>query len=112
MEIEHLRAVKSTLNGTVARVIQELEEAQLPAQRAEGHAELLRVRVSLYLVSNLMYVMQLPFPVEESLFPFPFPFLLPFFTLFYILQHSLEFPSSYIHNVFTFHSLIQTCIFC
>ncbi|XP_071537849.1 laminin subunit alpha isoform X2 [Panulirus ornatus] len=44
MEIEHLRAVKSTLNGTVAIMMQELEEAQLPAQKAEGHAEHLRVR--------------------------------------------------------------------
>ncbi|XP_042212496.1 laminin subunit alpha-like isoform X1 [Homarus americanus] len=44
MEIEHLRAVKSTLDDSVTVMMKELEEAQYPAQRAEGHAEQLGIR--------------------------------------------------------------------
>lgn len=52
MEIEQLRAAKSNLSDSVARTMDELEAAQFPAVKAEGHADQLKVRVSLkeYLV--------------------------------------------------------------
>lgn len=45
MELERLHAAKSTLNTTVVEIVQELEQAQLPAMKAKEHAEVLRRRV-------------------------------------------------------------------
>lgn len=49
VELERLHAAKSTLNTTVLEIVQELEEAQLPAMKAKEHAEVLKTRV-LFLV--------------------------------------------------------------
>ncbi|XP_069164876.1 laminin subunit alpha isoform X2 [Procambarus clarkii] len=43
-EIMHLRAAKSTLTDSVTLMMRELEEAELPAQKAQSHAEQLRIR--------------------------------------------------------------------
>lgn len=44
VELERLHAAKSTLNTTVLEIVQELEEAQLPAMKAKEHAEVLKTR--------------------------------------------------------------------
>ncbi|XP_064094479.1 laminin subunit alpha-like isoform X2 [Macrobrachium nipponense] len=44
VEIGKLRTAKSNLNTTVATVVSELERAQLPAHKAQGHAEILKNR--------------------------------------------------------------------
>ncbi|XP_047502805.1 laminin subunit alpha-like isoform X1 [Penaeus chinensis] len=44
MELERLHAARSTLNTTVLQIVQELEEAQLPAMKAKEHAEVLKTR--------------------------------------------------------------------
>lgn len=44
-DVEQLRSAKTTLNKTVVQMMDELEEAELPAQRAIGHSELLQQRV-------------------------------------------------------------------
>ncbi|XP_069958976.1 laminin subunit alpha isoform X2 [Cherax quadricarinatus] len=44
MEVEHLRATKSSLNESVTLMMRELEEAEFPAQRAQAHAEQLGIR--------------------------------------------------------------------
>lgn len=44
-DVEQLRSAKTTLNKTVVQMMDELEEVELPAQRAIGHSELLQMRV-------------------------------------------------------------------
>lgn len=45
--VEQLRSTKTTLNNTVVQMMDELQEAELPAQRAQGHAYLLQQRVGI-----------------------------------------------------------------
>ncbi|XP_050725715.1 laminin subunit alpha-like isoform X5 [Eriocheir sinensis] len=45
-DVEQLRSAKTTLNKTVVQTMDELEEAELPAQRAIGHSELLQQRAA------------------------------------------------------------------
>ena len=43
--VEHLRNVKTTLNDSVVVMMEELQEAQLPAQKTLMHAQVLERRV-------------------------------------------------------------------
>lgn len=45
--VEQLRSAKTTLNTTVVQMMDELQEAELPAQRAHGHAQQLQRRVGI-----------------------------------------------------------------